>query len=52
MPTNSALEATRILRDGGQFQWYVIPLLAFVVYVYAVEIERKNWNLVFSGLAF
>ena len=23
-----------------------------MVYVYAVEIERKNWNLVFAGLAF
>ena len=52
MPTNSALEATKILRDGSQFEWYVIPLFAFVVYVYAVEIERKNWNLVFAGLAF
>ncbi len=52
MPTNSAIEAVKILRDGSQFQWYVIPLFAFVVYVYAVEIERKNWNLVFAGLAF
>ncbi len=52
MPTNSALEAMSILRDGSQFQWYVIPLFAFVVYVYAVEVERKNWNLIFAGLAF
>jgi hypothetical protein len=29
----------------------VIPLLAFVLYVYAVEVERRNWNLVFAGLA-
>ncbi|MBN2091525.1 hypothetical protein JW964_18070 [candidate division KSB1 bacterium] len=52
MPTNSAVEAMSILRDGSQFQWYVIPLFAFVVYVYAVEVERKNWNLIFAGLAF
>ncbi len=52
MPTNSASQALAILRDGSQFQWYVIPLLAFVVYVYAVEVERKNWSLVFAGLAF
>jgi hypothetical protein len=52
MPTDSAREALSILRDGSQFQWYVIPLFAFVVYVYAAEIERKNWNLVFAGLAF
>jgi hypothetical protein len=52
MPTDSALEASRILRDGSLFQWYVIPLFALVVYVYAVEVERQNWNLVFAGLAY
>ena len=52
MPTAAALEASRILRDGSVFQWYVIPLFALVVYVYAVEMERKNWNLFFAGLAF
>jgi hypothetical protein len=52
MPTESARQALSILRDGSQFQWYVIPLFAFVVYVYASEVERKNWNLVFAGLAY
>lgn len=52
MPTQAALEAARILRDGSLFQWHVIPLFALVVYVYSVEIERRNWNLVFAGLAF
>jgi hypothetical protein len=52
MPTESALEALQILRDGSLFQWYVIPLFALVVYVYAAEIERRHWNLVFAGLAF
>ena len=51
MPTESAQSALSILRDGSQFQWYVIPLFTLVVYVYAVEIERRNWNLVFCGLA-
>ena len=52
MPTESAQQALSILRDGSQFQWYVIPLFALVVYVYAVEMERRNWNLLFAGLAF
>jgi hypothetical protein len=52
MPTESAQQALNILRDGSQFVWYVIPLFAIVVYVYAVEIERRNWNLFFAGLAF
>lgn len=51
MPTESAQRALSILRDGSQFQWYVIPIFVLVVYVYAVEVERKNWNLVFCGLA-
>lgn len=52
MPTAAAKEAAGILRDGSLFQWYLIPLLALVIYVYTVEVERKNWNVVFAGLAF
>ena len=52
MPTEAALEALKILRDGSLFQWYVITLFAFVVYVYAVEVERSKWDMVFAGLAF
>lgn len=52
MPSESAARALAILRDPGQFQWFVIPLFALVVYVYAVEVERRNWSLFFAGLAF
>ena len=52
MPTDFAQQALEILRDGNQFQWYVIPLLAIVVYIYVNEVEKRNWNLVFAGLAF
>jgi hypothetical protein len=52
MPSEAAARALSILRNGSQFSWYVITLFAFVVYVYAVEIERRNWSLVFAGLAF
>ncbi len=53
MPTESAQQALSILRQGSQtFQWYVIPLLAFVFYAYTVEAEKRNWNLVLAGLAF
>ena len=51
MPTAAALEAQASLRDASQFQWYVVPLLALVIYVYSVEIERRNWNVMFAGLA-
>lgn len=51
MPTDAAGRALRILRDGSHFQWHVIPFLLLVLYVYANEIERRNWNVVFAGLA-
>lgn len=50
--SDSALQALSILRDPSQFKWYVIPLLAFVFYVYTVEAEKRNWNLILAGLAF
>lgn len=50
--SSSAAQALSILRDGSHFQWYVIPLLAFVFYVYTVEAEKRNWNLILAGLAF
>jgi hypothetical protein len=50
--TDFALQALSRLRDGGNFQWYVIPLLAFVFYAYTVEAEKRNWNLILAGLAF
>ena len=50
--TPSAAQALHILRDGSQFQWYVIPIFALIVYVYAAEVERRRWDLVFAGLAF
>ena len=52
MPTESAQQALAILRNPATFQWFVIPLFALTVYVYSVEVERRNWSLVFAGLAF
>jgi len=55
VPTPASLEALSKLRtlnpDSG---WYIIPLLAIVLYIYGVEIkkarETNNWNTVFAGL--
>ena len=43
--------ALSILRKGDNFQWYVITLLAFVVYIYFNEISKKNWKVVAAGLS-
>ena len=51
MPTDFALQAQGILRDGANFQWYVIPMLAGVFYVYANEMEKKNYPIILAGLA-
>ena len=52
MPTESASTALSILRNGSTFQWYVIPFIAFIFYVYTVEVQKMDWNLVLAGLAF
>lgn len=44
-------QALSILRNPETFQWYFIPILAFVAYVYFNEIQKKNWRGVASGLA-
>ncbi|MBL1077563.1 hypothetical protein JK358_24460 [Nocardia sp. 2] len=49
--TESARTALDLLRDSSQFQWYVIPLLLLVIYIYATEVERRNWNVLFAGIA-
>ena len=44
-------QALRILRSGDPFQWYVITLLALVMYVYTNEISKRNWKGIAAGLA-
>ena len=51
MPAESAQQALSILRHTDRFVWYVIPLLVIVIYIYSVEIEKRNWNVLFAGLA-
>ncbi|MGV9612828.1 hypothetical protein [Nocardia xishanensis] len=49
--TDTSRAALESLRDASEFKWYVIPLLLLVIYVYAVEVERRNWDVLFAGLA-
>ena len=44
-------QALAILRSGVYFHWYVITLLALVVYVYTNELQKKNYKGVAAGLA-
>lgn len=50
--TRFTLDAERILRDSSQFKWYTVTLLVLVMYIYAVEVERRRWDIVCAGLAF
>jgi hypothetical protein len=44
-------KALGILRSGDTFQWYVIPFLALIVYVYFNEASKKNWKGIAAGLS-
>ncbi|HQG32506.1 MAG TPA: hypothetical protein PLA83_11315 [Deltaproteobacteria bacterium] len=43
-------QALGIVRSGEQFQWYVIPLLVIVLYIYGNEYERGNYKAIAAGL--
>lgn len=52
--TESARQALIGLRDFSTLQWYVVPLLALLFYIYVVEIRDArrsgNWDAVMAGL--
>ncbi len=50
--TDAVREAQGILRDGSTFEWSTVTLLGLVVYVYAVEVERRRWDIILAGLGF
>lgn len=50
--TPFAKQALENLRNPNTLNWTVIPLLALMFYVYASEVQKKNWDAVFAGLAF
>lgn len=52
--TEASRRALENLREPDTLQWYVIPLLTILFYVYVVEIKAARrtgqWNAVFAGL--
>jgi hypothetical protein len=44
-------QALSMLRSGENFQWYVITLFAFVVYIYFNEMSKGNWKGIAAGLS-
>ena len=55
MPTQASQAALNGLWDLTMIKWYVIPLLAIVIYIYVDGNEegaarRGNWNAIFAGL--
>lgn len=52
--TLASQEALEGMRDLSTLQWYVIPMLAFVFYIYTSEMKKArktgNWNAIFCGL--
>lgn len=51
--TESARAALVGLRDFSTLQWYVVPLLALLFYIYVVEIrsarQTENWDAIVAG---
>ncbi len=50
--TEASINALENLRTINTFEWYVVPLLAVVIYVYSVEVRRGEWGRVLLGIGF
>jgi hypothetical protein len=48
---DAAQRARDAVRSVANFNWTFIALLAFVIYVYATEYQRKNYKAIAAGLA-
>ena len=48
--TEASQRALEILRQIDNFQWYLVPMIAFVGYIYLTEVENKNWSAVYCGI--
>jgi hypothetical protein len=52
--TQASIQALNGLRDLSMVQWYVIPILSIVFYIYTYEIKKArqsgNWNAIYAGL--
>ncbi|MFW9881273.1 MAG: hypothetical protein ACFFG0_50055 [Candidatus Thorarchaeota archaeon] len=53
-PTPASQTALLNLRVFSNYEWYIIPILVIVMYIWAAEVQKaqktKNWNVVFAGL--
>ncbi|MBD3256336.1 MAG: hypothetical protein GF383_14660 [Candidatus Lokiarchaeota archaeon] len=50
MVTVAAQTALDNLRSTDNLQWYVIPLLIIIVYIYNLEMEKDNKEAVYMGI--
>ena len=50
MVTEASQIALSNLRVTDNLQWYIIPLLIFVMYIYRNEMEKGNYDAVYLGI--
>jgi len=52
--TEASRQALQGMRDFSMLEWYVIPLLAIVLYIYTNEMRKArisgNWDAILAGL--
>ncbi len=48
--SNASIEMLSNLRNFDNLQWYIIPFLILIIYIYVSETGRKNFSAVFIGL--
>ena len=50
--TEASLQMLSNLRSTENLQWYVVPLIVLIVYLYNTELEKENWGVVLLSVYF
>ena len=50
--TEASIQALDNVRKLSSFEWYFVPFLAVVIYVYSMEVRKKEWERVLLGIGF
>jgi len=52
--TKASIQALDGMRDLTTLEWYVIPIMSLVIFIYVLEMQKAqrsgNWDAIFAGL--
>ncbi|MBN1534447.1 MAG: hypothetical protein JXA20_17365 [Spirochaetes bacterium] len=50
--TDASIQALSVLRSTENLQWYIVPFITLILYIYNMEMEKKRFDRVLMGIYF